>query len=156
MDQEITDKLLSSLSDTKIDLIDPDKDELSAVLSLKSHQLSTLNEESLTKYIYSLSQYLIYLQVQSNVRNVKFLEAKRCFEIELYKEMNKFEAKTVKEKENMALLSSEHLQKLEKDMRIKSADYKLFEKLPDHISELINAFKKELSNRQSHSQYRGR
>lgn len=157
MDPIIAKRLARSLDETKIDLIAPDQDELDTILTLKSHRLSTLSEQILTQYIYSLSQYSIFLQAQSNMRNIEFLEAKRSFEIALASETNKDnEKKTVKEKENNALLGSPRLQELELDMRVKSSDFKLFEKIPDRVEELINAFKKELSNRQSNPSYRGK
>lgn len=149
MDSDIAKRLSASLDETKIDLIVPDMEELDKVLTMKSSRLSSLSDAVLTQYIYSLSQYSVYLQAQSNMKNIEFLEAKRAFEYALAVALSKDDTKkTIKEKENIALVSSPEVQKLEKDMRIKSADVKLFEKIPDRVEELINAFKKELSNRQ--------
>lgn len=148
MDKDLLEQLAKSLSDTKIDKINPDKSELDTVLALPSHQLSSLSDKELSQYIYILSQYLVFLTVQANARHIKFLEAKRSYELSLAKEMAKCEAKTVKEKSTAALLGSEELQKKEKDLRVKESDYILFEKVPEAIGELSNALKKELSIRQ--------
>lgn len=156
MDKAISDKLVISLNETQIDLIDPDKDEIERVLKVKSSQISNLSEDMLTRYIYSLSQYLVFLQVQSNVRNIKYMDFKGVFELALHIEMSKVDAKTVKEKENTAILSSDKLQKMQLELRELAADARLFEKIPDRVEELINAFKKELSNKQARSQYRGK
>jgi len=155
MDQEIKDTIIRTLNETKIDLIEPDKTEIEIVLQLKSSHLASSSEEDLTRYIYTLSQYIVFLQVQSNARNIRFIEAKRSYELALSKECSKIpDKKTVKEREQTALLGNESLQELEKNLRVKEADYRIFEKVPDHISEIINALKKELQNRQPARAYK--
>jgi hypothetical protein len=147
MDKEILAKLSQSLAETKLDKVNPDKDVIEKVLTIQSHQLSSLSDSELSQNIYTLSQYLIFLTVQYNARNIKYLESKRTFEFALARDVSKRDEKTIKEKEAMARLNSEELQKLEKDLRLKEADYLLFDKIPESISELVNAFKKELGLR---------
>ena len=147
MDKDILAKLTQSLADTKLDKVNPDKTVVENVLTLQSHQLPTLTDSELSQNIYTLSQYLVFLTIQCNARNIKYLEAKRTFDFALAREVSKREGKTVKEKEAMALLNSEELQVLEKDLRLKEADFILFDKIPEAMSELVNAFKKELGLR---------
>ena len=143
----IIDTLQKSISDTMITSICPNKDQLAEALSLQSDELSALTERELSKYIYTLSQYIVYLQVQCNSRHIKYLESKRRYELALAKGSISIEAKTLKEKARIALSNDPELQKYEKILRITEADYMLFEKIPESVTELVNALKKELSIR---------
>jgi hypothetical protein len=147
MDKDILESITKSLDSTKIDMISPEPDILNKVLTLQSTQIQVLTEYDITRYIYVLAQYQIFLQVQCNVRNIRYLDSKRRYEFQLARELSNFEGKTVKERTSTALLNSPDLQDLEKEMKIKEADYLLFDKIPDAIAEMSNALKKELSIR---------
>lgn len=147
MDKEILDTLNKSLADTKIDKISPNQELLDVVLSLQGNKLAALTEPELTNYIFVLSQYQLFLQTQSNYRHIRYMEAKREFEFSLAREVSKLEGKTIKEKEAKALSDNLELQLLEKAMRVRQADHILFDKVPENLSEMANALKKELSLR---------
>lgn len=148
MDKEVKDQLTQSLSETYIDRINPDKGELDRVLTLRSDHLASLADTEISRYIYTLSQYVVFLTVQLNARHIKFLEAKRSYEFSLAQVVTKTEAKTIKEKVNTALSTNEDLQKKEKRLRVLESDFILFEKVPEAVTELANALKKELAVRQ--------
>lgn len=149
MDQAILNQIIKSLQDTKIDLINPNPECLNTVLGLSGANLNRLTDEELSQHVYTLSQYVIYLQCQYNVRYIRYLEAKRIYEGSLAEVSSKMTGKTVKEKTMAALLESPKLQELEKRMSGLEYDYLLFEKIPDQVQELSNALKKELSVRSS-------
>lgn len=156
IDKDILDAVTKSLNVTKIDLISPEEDVLQRALGLQSNQIQTLQESEIVGYIYVLAKYQTFLQVQSNVRNIRYLDAKRRFELRLAKEMSTVEGKTVKERTSTVLLNSLELQELEKEMRIKEADYIILEKIPDTVSEMTNALKKELATRNPNYYNKGR
>lgn len=148
MNDAVKDRIAQSLLDTRLGSISPDYEEIETILSLKGSRLSFLTSKDLTHYIYSLSQYLIFLQVQVNIRNIKYIDAKKAYETALAREMSTKDTKrTLKEKTSEVLLSSEKLQQLSQALQVKEADYRLFDKIPDHILELVNALKKELATR---------
>lgn len=147
LDKDISNKLTKSLVDTKIANIKPSKDKLDEILRLPSDQISTIPDNKVTEYIYCLAQYQVFLHVQANSRKILFLESKRSFDAEVAREVSKIEGKTIKERASYAINNNQQLQALEKDMRIKEADYILFENIPESVSELANALKKELSIR---------
>lgn len=148
LDPEIAKKLAKSLEDTKIASIKPSKDKLDEILHLQADQISTIQDSKLTEYIYALAQYQVFLHVQSNSRKILFLESKRTFDAEVSRQVvRNTQGKTVKERLALALENDPRLQELEKDMRIKEADQLLFDNVPESVSELSNALKKELSIR---------
>jgi hypothetical protein len=147
IDPEISEQLSKSLIDTRIHLIQPTKNKLDEVLKLQSGNISTLNESRLTEYIYTLAQYSVFLNVQANTRKILFLESKRAYDAALNRAVSKVNGKTIKERASSVLESDEKLQQLEKDMRKKEADCILFENVPESVSEISNALKKELSFR---------
>lgn len=150
LDPEIADKLEESLAATCLDKISPSQIPLQRVLSLVGNDLSALVDKELSSYIYTLAQYQVFLQAQCNSRHIKFLEAKRAFDLGVARELNTSDGKrTVKERTNGILLTNTLVQELEKDMRIKEADFLLFDKIPEAVAELTNALKKELSIRHS-------
>lgn len=145
--EAIREKLEASISSTYIGMIEPDPDFLKEVLTTPAHQITTFSDSELTKAIYVLAQYQTFLQAQLNLREIKYLDAKRNYELELAKSSLGLAGKTNKEKTTQALLNSEILQDLEKEVKITEYDFKLFQKIPDAILELGNALKKELSLR---------
>jgi hypothetical protein len=122
---------------------------LDEVLGIKGHQLSSLSDAKLSEAIYTIAQYVSFLQVQYNIRKIIASEADWAYEMALAKELTKVEGKTLKERTTQALLSSVNLQKLEQEQRIAKADRDVFEKVPESISDLGNAFKKEVFTRQN-------
>lgn len=147
MDKDIIELLEKSIVDTKIDLIQPDKELLEVVLSLQGNNINALSEQQLSSYIFVLSQYQHFLQVQANYKDIRYSNAKRDYEFSLAKAVSAIEGKTVKGKELKALISSENLQYLEKQLRLREADSMLFSKVPETLSEMANALKKELGLR---------
>lgn len=147
MDKDIRENLTKSINSTLVDRIAPNTGLLETVLALQGDLISTLTDQQLTSYMYTLAQYQVFLHTQVNLKNIRFMESKREFEFALAKETVKSTAKTVKEKEFNALINNEHLQELEKKMRLREAEYVLYDKVPDSISEITNALKKELGLR---------
>lgn len=147
LEKDILQKLNESLSETQIGSIRPDKNRLDELLRVKAEQLANLSDSMLSQYIYILSQYQVFLNVQYNSKKILALESKRIFEGALAKQVSKVEGKTVKERSYLVLENNIELQKLEKEMRILEADSNLFENIPSSVSELANALKKELSLR---------
>ncbi len=147
MDKKIIDRLEQSLDKSKLLLIKPEEEAIDAVLAVSSNELSTMSDYDISKCIYTLAQYQVWLQVYCNMKHIKYLEAKRTFDIALSKVTASLSAKTLKEKNQQAIENNKQLQELEKDLKIKEHDYLLFDKIPDSISELANALKKELSIR---------
>jgi hypothetical protein len=156
MDKDILEVLEKSISDTKIDKVSPNKELLDIVLSMQGDRIGNLTDSELTNYMFVLAQYQFFLQSQVNYKLIRYLESKREYEFALAKECSKIEAKTIKEKEAKALSSSEYLQTLEKSMRIKNADHIMFDKIPENLSEMANALKKELSLRTPNTSGGGR
>lgn len=156
MEKDILDRISKSLNDTKIDLIAADSGALEKALAITGRNLFSLSEEEISQHIYTITQHLIFVQLQCNGRRIKYIEAKRAYEMELARLITKSTAKTVKERTSECLIEHDHLRNLEKQMRICEADVTLFDKIPEHISELANALKKALSTKTGSISYRGR
>lgn len=143
----LTDKLIETVRYMRADYINPEEDVLNQVLSMHSGEVDTLSNKELFQYIFALSKYQLFLQVQGNIRNINQLEAKRKYEFALDRAALNFNEKTIKAKEVKAKLENEDIQKLEEDYYIKEAEYLLFNKVPECVEQLINALKKEFSAR---------
>lgn len=147
MDSKTKDKIEKSLEVSKLSSIHPDEDELSATLALKSSDLASLTDQDLSRSIFTLAQYQVWLQTYCNIKHIVYLDAKRVFEIALTRASKNLDGKTLKEKSQKALEADSALQSLERDLKAKEHDYFLFDKIPETISDLANALKKELSIR---------
>lgn len=153
LDTDILNKVSQSLEECKFHLIKPEKDLLDKILGLNGYTISSLDNNTLSSYLFALAQYQIFIQTQVNIRNIKYVESKRAYDLEMAREIQKTNAKTIKEKNTTALLNSPILQELEKDMRVKYSDHIIFDKIPDSIAELSNALKKEIALRGINKSY---
>lgn len=147
MNEAIWKRLSASLADTRLDQLDPDRSALDKALKVQGHELSNMATEELTTHMYTLTQYTVFMNMQTNIRRIKFIEAKRDYELALARELSTKQGKTVKERSSAAMLESPELQKLELEMRVREADHILFDNIPDSIAELASAMKKEIGNR---------
>lgn len=140
-------RLEKSMDKSKIFQIKPEKTELDRVLSIQSSDLVNMTDQEISRSIYTLCQHQVWLQAYCNIKHIKYLDAKRVYDLHLAKATLGMQGKTLKEKNLKVYLESKELQDLEKDLKIKEEDYLLFDKIPEAIGELVNALKKELSIR---------
>jgi len=148
----VNDKLLRELEASFLHKVVPKDAILEQVLSLDGEALTNLTAVRLSQMSFTLSQYVVYLQMQYNVRLAKYKQAKRIFETKLYRalsEMGSTGKLTVAEKKAKAVEESEELKLLEEEMAQAEAEEILFSKIPDQIVEMLNTIKKELSRREN-------
>jgi uncharacterized membrane protein len=139
--------ILEELRITGLSSINKDLAGIESILALRGQDLSVLTEKKLSEYIYTATQYQLYLQFHYNVRYVEYLKAKRKFDVALNRELVKMTSKqTVKEKIAEAM-QQEDLAILESNVASLEAKYNLLNKIPESFSELANALKKDLSLR---------
>jgi len=147
MEKKISDTLSATLSETRIFSIKPSTEQIDEVLTLSADHISNLTDQQLSRYIYILSQYSVFLNLQCNSKKILADESRHIYDTEVGKVISKLEGKTVKDRISMALENDEKLRNLEMDMRIRAADSTLLENIPDAIMNLSNALKKESSFR---------
>ena len=140
--------LQRSLESCGLDLIVPDGSAFREALSLDGTQISSLSNEKLQSIIYTLSRYLMYLQLQYNVRSAKHVKAKRDYELALSKALVTVKGSklTVKEKTAIALESDESLALLEELSMKTEGEEIVFKRTPDAIVEMINSLKRALGS----------
>lgn len=149
IDPKLSELVSRSFDSTKISSIKPDPKLLEETLSMAPHNVPLMSDQELSERIFGLSQYQVYIQAQTNARNVKFINIKRRYEMALNQAASKIDpkVKTVKEREALALAGSDDLRKMLDDLTIAESDYLLFENIPQSMIELCNALKKEMALR---------
>lgn len=132
-----------------IDCLDKDTDSLKLVLSLRGKDLSSISDKKLSEHLLNLTRYHAYLTVHYNFRNIEYVTSKRKYDMELNKKIISVEGKglTVKEKTSIAMEDPE-VMVFYNDFVAKERLFLLLKNLPESLTELANAIKKEMSVRQ--------
>jgi hypothetical protein len=149
--EEIKQEIATELK--KVRLLDyaPDMKGVEEILQLKGRNLSTLSETKLSEYVFTITQYQLYLQLHHNIRNIEYLTAEGEYERAVDKALIGLPDKkqTVKEKIATAIETNPHIKELLVKMEKARNRHILFNKIPDAFIEWGNAIKKELSIRTS-------
>jgi hypothetical protein len=149
MSNQYEQEILTCLSGLGLDSIAPNEAVFREALSLAGEDISSMPINRISKLIFTLSQYQVYLQLQANIQSAKYRKAKRDFELELNRTLIQVkESKmTIKEKTAKAFEINEQLSVLEEAMTVAEGKDIALHKIPESALEIINALKKELSIR---------
>jgi hypothetical protein len=124
-----------------------DPSTLDWALNIDPNHVTVIPAEDLSKAIFTLSQYVGFLQAQLNLREATYLYEKRQFGRQVSLAISKIPKGTVQEREAKAISGSEELKMLEGRIIKAHTDYLMLQKMPEAMLEKINALKKELSRR---------
>ena len=141
---------LNKLSeDTLIFSCSPNSQLVAEALSFDVSRLGLIASEMLSKYTIVLSQYSIFMQSKYNESHVKYLNARKLYDFNLWKHIvdNKVAAKTAGEKENVALTGSEYLMTLKHEVDQYEAERDLLQDMDKALKLLIESLKKEIGRR---------
>ena len=147
MDELLNSEFTKELKAVGLDKININLKDIEDITSLDGKNLSNITNQRLTAYVFSITQYQLYIQLHHNIRNVEYSRAKVAFEQALNKALVGIGGKNpVKEKTAVAMEDPE-LQRLQKEMLAAEARSTLFNKVPEAFTEVANSLKKELNLR---------
>jgi hypothetical protein len=157
MMQEILDRLSIFSEDMLLHYASPNKGLVAEVLQYDAAGLNELTQETLSKYILVLGQYLVMLKHNENSKNVEYMLMSKTLEHELAKKSLSFEfpktVKTMKDKRSFIMASDEELDSIENKLLVAEAEKVLICGMCDAIEALLNALKKEKSYRSPQGKY---
>jgi hypothetical protein len=123
------------------------------ILALNVSDLETIPNETLSKYVIVLSQYLIFFNSQMNKSRVMYKIYQKDFEQAVHTAIRDIKGKTVGERRTKALEESVALQELEQQVDYYEREVELGKSHDNQVETLINALKRELTRRENENQY---
>lgn len=124
--------------------------EVKSLLNLSGEDITGMTDKKLSETIFNGSKYINYLQLYYNQANAEYINLKKIHEIELLKAVHELDSKkTIKEKTSYVLDINLGLKKQNEDLNSLEVTVNLLNNMPERITELVNALKKELQLRQT-------
>lgn len=115
------------------------------IFQFDPRNLEALPSTKLSEYAIGLAQFLIYFQSQLNASKVKLIQKSRV--IDIYVNKSDVKGGTKAERRQKVIDNNPELQDISKEIECLEAELKMTENLERYYTELINAFKRELSRR---------
>lgn len=148
MDLALKKILKQSLEGTGLEKITmPGELLLTWALTFNPESVVSMPSEDISKAIFVISRYVVFLQAQANLREASLYHEKENFNIAIAEKISKYPTGTVAERQAKALNDHEDLRMLKDRVMSAKINYLMFQKIPDSFLEVINALKKELSRR---------
>jgi hypothetical protein len=121
------------------------------IFAFDPRNLEATPSETISKYTIGLSQFLIYFSSQINATKVKLVQKNRV--IDTFVNRASIKTGTKAEKRQQVIDSNPDLQKIQADIEALEGEIKMTENLEKYYIELINAFKRELTRRETERKF---
>jgi hypothetical protein len=116
------------------------------IFSFDPRNLEATPSAKISQYAIGLAQFLIFFTSQINKTKVLITQKHRYIEVKMGQ--SDVKSKTQQEKRRLVIAASSELQQIEDDIEKYECEIKMTENLEKYYTELINAFKRELSRRE--------
>ena len=130
----------------------PDQDYIDSIFAFDVRKLDSTDTVDISKYTLALSQYSIYFKYQQNVTRSEIIKKQRFIDstvnLLITKDILK-EYKTKKDATCYIINTTEELSLAEQEMEAWKDELILLDGIDKHISELIAAFKREMTRREN-------
>jgi hypothetical protein len=130
----------------------PSTDFINSIFSFDVRKLETTDTVMISQFIVALSQYSIYFKFQQNQTKVEILKKKRFIDSTVTMLITKDVLKTYKTKKDATcyiINTTEDLSIAEKEIEVFQDELTLLDGIDKTISELIAAFKREMTRREN-------
>lgn len=130
----------------------PDKDFIETILQFDIRKLEHTDGVKISQFCIALGQYLIYLRYQLNKTKVEVSKKKRVLDGVISQRLTPALIKRLGTKTNAVddiMKNSKSISNLQKEMEPMRDELMLLDGLDKTISELIAAFKRELTRREN-------
>lgn len=124
---------------------------MNEIFAFDPRNLEATPASDISKYAIGLAQFLIFFSSQINASKVKLIQKNRV--IETYINQADVKAKTKAEKRHKVIEANPELKKIETDIEALEGEIKMTENLEKYYIELINAFKRELTRRETERKF---
>lgn len=121
------------------------------IFKFDPRNLEATSAADISKYTIGLAQFLIFFSSQINKTKVKLIQKNRV--IDTYINQSDIKAKTKAEKRYKVITASPELRQIEVDIEALEAEVKMTDGLEKYYLELINAFKRELTRRDTERRF---
>lgn len=121
------------------------------IFAFDPRNLEATSSANVSKYAIGLAQFLIFFSSQINATKVKLVQKNRV--IDTYVNQSDIKAKTKAEKRYKVINENPELKQIETDIEALEAEIKMTENLEKYYIELINAFKRELTRRETERKF---
>lgn len=122
--------------------------EAQRLLNLTGSDITNMTDHKLSETIFTGSKYINFLQLYYNQANAEYVYLKKVHELELLKAVHAENSKkTIKEKTAYVLDNNYSLKKQNDNLNSLEVTVNLLYNMPDRMTELVNALKKELQLR---------
>lgn len=136
--------------------IRPDLNFMNELFSYNVRDLEITNSITISRYIIALSQYLIYLQSQMSALKASIYKLNKKLETSISASLTKEVVKqysTKKDAANYLISTNSDLLDLQEKLNVKKDENYLLEGTDKSLTELIAAFKRELTRRDQERHY---
>lgn len=124
---------------------------MNEIFAFDPRNLEATSAVDISKYAIGLAQFLIFFSSQINATKVKLVQKNRV--IDTYINQSDIKTKTKAEKRYKVINNHEELKQIEIDIEALEAEVKMTENLEKYYIELINAFKRELTRRDTERRF---
>lgn len=127
------------------------KELMDEIFEFDPRNLEATSAADVSKYTIGLAQFLIFFSSQINKTKVQLIQKNRV--IDTYINQSDIKAKTKAEKRYKVIAASPELKQIELDIEAFEAEIKMTDNLEKYYIELINAFKRELTRRDTERRF---
>lgn len=121
------------------------------IFKFDPRNLEATSAADVSKYTIALAQFLIFFSSQINKTKVQLIQKNRV--IDTYINKSDIKARTKAEKRYKVIEASPELKQIEIDIEALEAEVKMTDNLEKYYIELINAFKRELTRRDTERRF---
>ena len=127
------------------------KELMDEIFEFDPRNLEATSAADVSKYTIGLAQFLIFFSSQINKTKVQLIQKNRV--IDTYINQSDIKAKTKAEKRYKVIAASPELKQIELDIEALEGEIKMTDNLEKYYIELINAFKRELTRRDTERRF---
>lgn len=133
--------------DLLLDKMPRNESIMNEVFDFNVYDLEATNSIKISQYIIGLSQFLIYFSSQINKTKVSLMQKKKI--LSAYVERSEVSGRNREIRRRKTIDESPELKQIELGIELEEQELQLVENREQYLFELINAFKKELTRRET-------
>lgn len=155
---DVTSVITSTLDRVGMGKIKPSQSIIDEALSFDIKDLDTIDDSDITKFIVALSQYLIYITLETNKLRIRKVVLDRDIEIDVatFVISTGLNKGTKAERRFLAIGASKDLEKKSERFQKISTELMLLDNIDKYIEFYSNGLKKELSRREREHTFKAR
>jgi len=139
--------LKKRIENLMLDKMPRNENIMDEIFNFNVYTLESTDAVKISQFVIGLSQFLIYFGSQVNNTKVSLMQKKKILELRI--ERSDIKSKTKADKRRKVIDDSPELQQIEVGIELEEQELSLIENREKYLLELINAFKRELTRRET-------